>query len=102
MFFSFNFQGTTYPCAVIRWFDTAGDSPDEDTGMWIMQPAYHTNHSLHISVIHVDSIYRAAHLIPVYGAQFVSHDLKYYQSYDTFRTYYVNKYADHHAFEIAF
>ncbi|KAG1787529.1 uncharacterized protein HD556DRAFT_1434418 [Suillus plorans] len=86
----------------IWWFDTVGDSPDEDTGMWIVQPAYRANHSPHMSIIHIDSIYCAAHLIPVYGAQFVSHDLKYYQSYDSFRAYYVNKYADHHAFEIAF
>jgi hypothetical protein len=55
-----------------------------------------------MSIIHIDSIYHAAHLIPVYGTQFVSHDPKYYQSYDSFRAYYVNKYADHHAFEIAF
>ncbi|KAG2135326.1 hypothetical protein DEU56DRAFT_738053 [Suillus clintonianus] len=101
-FFSFNFQGITYPCAVIRWFDTIGDSPDEDTGMWVVRPAYHANHAPHMSIIHIDSIYRAAHLIPIYGAQFVSYDLRYYQSYDTFRAYYVNKYADHHAFEIAF
>ncbi|KAG2059401.1 hypothetical protein BDR06DRAFT_1069438 [Suillus hirtellus] len=101
-FFSFTFQGMTYPCAVIWWFNTVGDSPDEDTGMWIVRPAYRANHSPHMSIIHIDSIYHAAHLIPVYGAQFVSHDLKYYQSYDSFRAYYVNKYADHHAFEIAF
>ncbi|OAX32884.1 hypothetical protein K503DRAFT_841082, partial [Rhizopogon vinicolor AM-OR11-026] len=25
-FFSFTFRGITYPCAVIRWFDTVGDS----------------------------------------------------------------------------
>ncbi|KAG1883443.1 hypothetical protein F4604DRAFT_1879062 [Suillus subluteus] len=101
-FFSFNFQGITYPCAVIWWFDTIGDSPDDDTRMWVVRPAYHANHAPHISIIHVDSIYRAAHLIPIYGARSVSYDLKYYQSYDTFRAYYVNKYADHHAFEIAF
>jgi hypothetical protein len=43
--FSFTFQVTTYPCAVIQWFDTTGESPDEDTGMWIVQPAYHANRS---------------------------------------------------------
>ncbi|KAG1880232.1 hypothetical protein C8R48DRAFT_744596 [Suillus tomentosus] len=75
----------------IQWFNTVGDSPDEDTGMWIVRPAYRANHSPHMSIIHIDSIYRAAHLIPVYGTQFVSHDLKYYQSYDSFRAYYVNK-----------
>ncbi|KAJ8586800.1 hypothetical protein M405DRAFT_822808 [Rhizopogon salebrosus TDB-379] len=70
--------------------------------MWIVRPAYNANHSPNLSIIHIDAIYRAAHLIPVYGGQFVSRDLKFYHSYDSFRTYYVNKYADHHAFEIAF
>ena len=101
-FFSFTFRGEMYPCAVIHWFDTVGDSPDEDSGMWVVRPAYHANHSPNLSIIHIDAIYRAAHLIPVYGAQFVSRDLEFYQSYDSFCTYYVNKYADHHAFEIAF
>ncbi|KAG2097932.1 uncharacterized protein F5147DRAFT_583292 [Suillus discolor] len=55
------------------------------------------------ALIHFCSIYRAAHLIPVYGTHFfVSWDLKFHYSYDSFWFYYVNKYADHHAFEIAF
>ncbi|KAH7921240.1 hypothetical protein BV22DRAFT_1019790, partial [Leucogyrophana mollusca] len=53
-------------------------------------------------VIHTDTIYRAAHLIPVYGVEFVPDNLKFHHSYDAFHTFYVNKYADHHAFEIAF
>ncbi|KAG1717372.1 uncharacterized protein EDB91DRAFT_1067996, partial [Suillus paluster] len=53
-------------------------------------------------ILGIRDIYHAAHLIPIYGAQSVSYDLKYYQSYDMFRAYYVNKYTDHHAFEIAF
>jgi hypothetical protein len=61
-FFSFAFRGKFYPCAVIRWFDTIGDSPDEDSGMWIVRPAYNANHSPNLSVIHIDAIYRAAHL----------------------------------------
>ncbi|KIK45312.1 hypothetical protein CY34DRAFT_78172, partial [Suillus luteus UH-Slu-Lm8-n1] len=72
------------------------------TRMWTVRPAHHANHSLHISIIHIDLIYRAAHLIPVYGGRFISYDLKYYQSYDTFQAYYMNKYADHHTFDIAF
>ena len=100
-FFSFKCRGVSYPCAVVRWFDTVGDSPDEDTGMWVVRPAYCANNSPNISVIHIDTIYRAAHLIPVYGTRFVPPDLKHYQTYDFFRKFYVNKYADHHAFEIA-
>ncbi|KAG1732554.1 hypothetical protein EDB19DRAFT_2003517 [Suillus lakei] len=101
-FFSFTVRGTTFPCAVIRWFDTVGDSADEDTGLWVVRPGFAPNHSPNISIIHGDTIYHAAHLIPVYGTHFISHDLKFHHSYDSFRFYYVNKYADHHAFEIAF
>ncbi|KAG1878335.1 hypothetical protein F4604DRAFT_1580134 [Suillus subluteus] len=99
-FFSFTYRAETYPCTVVQWFDTLGDLPDENTGMWVVQPAHHANNTPNISVIHVDSIYRAAHLIPVYGSRFVSPNLRHYQTYDSFCKFYVNKYADHHAFEI--
>jgi len=80
---------------------------EHETASWGAQhdpkliTAYNANRSPNLSIIHIDAIYRAAHLIPVYGAQFVSRDLKFYQSYDSFCTYYISKYADHHAFEIA-
>ncbi|KAG2121944.1 hypothetical protein DEU56DRAFT_926912 [Suillus clintonianus] len=100
-FFSFNYGGTTYPCAVLRWFDIIGDSPDEDTGMWMVRPACGANNAAIYNIIHVDTIYRAAHLIPVYGRRFLRRDITLHNSYDTFRTFYVNKYADHHSFELA-
>ncbi|KAG1906308.1 uncharacterized protein F5891DRAFT_1182556 [Suillus fuscotomentosus] len=84
------------------WFDKVGDAPDEDTGMWIVRPGFGADSAPGYAVIHIDSIYRAAHLIPMYGVQFVPQELKFYHSYDAFQAYYVNKYADHHAFEIAF
>ncbi|KAG1722877.1 uncharacterized protein EDB91DRAFT_1240170 [Suillus paluster] len=99
-FFSFSYQSDVYPCAVIQWFDKVSDAADEDMGMWIVSPAA-TGASKH-AVIHIDAIYRAAHLIPVYGTEFFPRGLKHYDSYDAFQAYYVNKYADHHAFEIAF
>ncbi|KAG1727942.1 uncharacterized protein EDB91DRAFT_1060898 [Suillus paluster] len=101
-FFSFRYRGRLYPCALISWFDKVGDTPDEDTGMWIVRPGYGADDAPEYAVIHIDSIYRAAHLIPMYGMQFVPRELKFYHSYDVFQAYYVNKYADHHAFEIAF
>ncbi|KAG2124061.1 hypothetical protein DEU56DRAFT_923674 [Suillus clintonianus] len=100
-FFSYTFEGILYPCAVVRWFDKASDGPDEDTGMWIVKPSFDTDNSPFIGIIHIDSIYRAAHLVPIYGTQFISRDLKHYDSYDAFQAFYVNKFADHHAFEIA-
>ena len=100
-FFSFKFNGDVYPCAVVRWYDVIGNSPDIDTGMWMVRPAYSANHAPSHSVIHVDTIYRAAHLIPIYGRRFLPPDVNLHVSYDFFRAFYVNKYIDHHAFELA-
>lgn len=50
-----------------------------------------------------DSIVRAAHLMPVFGSGFTPKHLTPALSLTTiFRGWYVNKYIDHHAFEIAF
>ncbi|KAG1765182.1 hypothetical protein EV702DRAFT_1182518 [Suillus placidus] len=100
-FFSFTFKAVSYPCAVVHWFKKADDGPDKDTGMWIVKPLYDTDQSLLVGIIHIDSIYRAAHLIPIYGTHAIPKDLKHYDSYDAFCAFYVNKFADHHAFEIA-
>jgi hypothetical protein len=40
-------------------------------------------------------------LIPVYGPDFIADNIEYFHSYDAFRSFYINKFADHHAFEIA-
>jgi hypothetical protein len=39
-------------------------------------------------------------LIGVYGAEPVSIDLKFSDSLYAFHTYYVNRYADHHSYEV--
>ncbi|KAI6017379.1 hypothetical protein PISMIDRAFT_41848, partial [Pisolithus microcarpus 441] len=90
-----------YPCAVIHWFDKIGDGPDVDTGMWIVHPLLLLNCSPNFSIIHTDVIYHAIHLIPIYENQFISHDIQPHHSYDAFHVFYVNKYANHHAFKIA-
>ncbi|KAG2126953.1 hypothetical protein DEU56DRAFT_872848 [Suillus clintonianus] len=100
-FFSLTFEAVSYPCAVVRWFDKADDRPDEDTGMWVVRPSYDADHSPSVGIVHIDSIYRAAHLIPIYGTHTIPQDFKHYDSYDAFRAFYINKFADHHAFEIA-
>ncbi|KAG1886826.1 uncharacterized protein F5891DRAFT_1132421 [Suillus fuscotomentosus] len=79
-----------------------GDSADEDTGMWIVHPSVRDDGTPNLTVIHIDSVYCAAHLIPVYGVNgpdFIPKDIEYFHSYDAFCLFYVNKYADHHAFE---
>lgn len=102
LFFSLCYDGTRYPCALIQWFSTISDGPDEDTGMWIVQPDLDANGQRALEVVHVHSILRGAHLIPIYGQNRLPLDIHYTDSLDIFQAYYVNKYIDHHAFEIAF
>ncbi|KAG1850415.1 hypothetical protein F4604DRAFT_1883666 [Suillus subluteus] len=99
-FFSFTYRAETYPCAVVQWFDTLRELPDNDTSMWMVQPTHHANNAPHIAIIHVNLIYRAAHLIPIYSSQFIPPNLQHYQTYDSFHRFYINKYANHHSFKI--
>jgi hypothetical protein len=100
LFFSFVFDGKTYPCALVRWFSRIAEECDEDTGMWMVQPEVEDNDSPSISVIHIDCIFRAAHLLPIYGDDPID-SISPDDSLDIFHGFYVNKYIDHHAFEIA-
>jgi hypothetical protein len=100
LLFSFHFEGIVYPCALVEWFNTIGDEADRDTGMWMVKPEYASNGQRLKSVIHLDCVLRGAHLLPVYGDKFIPRNLHYSQTLDAFRAFYVNKYIDHHAFEI--
>jgi hypothetical protein len=101
-FFSFKFRNVLYPCALIQWYLHNDDGPDEDTGMWVVEPNSLPDGSASTAVIHLDSILRAAHLIPIYGQDTIPMDIPLAYLLDVFHSYYVNKYIDHHAFEIAF
>ncbi|KAG1897517.1 uncharacterized protein F5891DRAFT_1191716 [Suillus fuscotomentosus] len=74
---------------------------DPDTGMHIVALLTNDDGTPDISLIHIDCIFRAAHLIPLYGADFLPHEITPHDSYNVFRAFYINKYADHHAFEVA-
>ena len=100
-FFSFHDKGLYYPCAAVHWFNHARDRPDKDTGMWLVCLQFNERHQHMISIIHIDSIYQAAHFIPVYGKHFVPMHLQPHHSYDGFHLFYINKFADYYAFEIA-
>ncbi|KAG2345936.1 hypothetical protein BDR05DRAFT_974817 [Suillus weaverae] len=100
-FFSFKHEWEVYPCALIQWFEKIGDCPDEDTGMWMVALSFHEDGSRDLAVIHIETVFCAAHLIPIYGSEYIPPSLKFYQSLDTFGSFYVNKYTDHHVFKIA-
>jgi hypothetical protein len=97
-FFSFTFHGIHYPCAFVHWFTTISDGPDEDTGMWVVQPEMDPNSLPVVSVIHLDCVIRAAHLIGIFGGDFIPKGLHFSQSLDSFKKFYINRFIDHHAF----
>ena len=101
-FFSFVYtNGTTYTCALVRWFDHIADHPDELTGMWMVSPSVLDNGSQNLAVIPLDSIVCSAHLLPIFGHEDVPEHINFHNSLDIYRGFYVNRFADHHAFELA-
>ncbi|KAG1727186.1 uncharacterized protein EDB91DRAFT_1061272 [Suillus paluster] len=103
LFFSFAFKGVTYPCALIDRFSWMGRGPDSMTGMWKVKPEVSGQLRTRVqSIEHVDTILRSAHLIPVFGSGPLPDGFHFSYSLDVLNSYYVNKYADHHAHEIVF
>lgn len=100
MFFSYydSYLDSTIPCALVNWFIPNTEEPDDITGMWVVHPEYEDNKRT-IEVIHIDSIARGAHLLPVYGSGFLPEDFQFTVALDSFKSYYVNHYIDHHAHE---
>jgi hypothetical protein len=96
LLFSFKFENRRYPCALVNWF-VPGNEPDDDTGMWVVQPEFGGNGRRTLAIIHLDCVARGAHLLPVYGSSFVPDDLHFSDSLDVFRAYFVNHYVDHHS-----
>jgi hypothetical protein len=101
LFFCFEYFGEVYPCAFVRWFSRIGNERDENTGMWMVQPELDTNGEAVFSVIHLDCIVRAAHLLPIFGNDPIPKDLLFHHTLDAFSAFYVNRYGDHHYFEVA-
>lgn len=101
-FFKFRLDKEQFPCALVSWFSPVSDEPCEDTGMWIVEPDLDERGHCMMSVIHLDCILRGAHLIGVTGQDNIPRKLQHSDSLDVFKAFYVNKYIDHHAHEIAF
>ena len=100
--FDFHFQNQLYPCALVHWFDTIGDKPCINIGMWMVQPEYDDQGASVLSVIHLDSIMWPAHLIGIYGANSIPRDLHFSDSLSAFSASYINKYLNYHAYKLAF
>ena len=102
LFFKFSHNSVDYPCALVRWYSTS-DEPDATTGLWVVEPETTHRGMRHMSVIHLDSIVCGAHLLPRFPSDApVYREINYTNVLDVYKTFYVNKFIDHHAFEIAF
>ncbi|KAJ7719659.1 hypothetical protein B0H16DRAFT_1794428 [Mycena metata] len=104
LLFSFQFDGVDYPCALVEWYNKIGRGPDEDTGMGMVRPDLRNTRARDpvMSVVHLDSVLRGAHLIPVFGSRYLPCGFRHTWSLDAFEAFFVNKYIDAHANEIAF
>lgn len=104
LFFSFSHEGKTYSCALVHWFDRYGAYPDPLTGMWIVRPDVRgRQRKPFLSVVHLKSLVRGVHLMPVFGGKHpVPDSVDFYNSLDCYSAFYVNKYVDYHANEILF
>ena len=100
LFFSFNYHMKEYQCVLIQWLSFVDTEPDEETGFWLVWRDVKDDGCPHLAVIHVDSIYRAVHLLPAHcNNRFVNREVTMHSSLDTFDLFFVNRFADHHAFE---
>jgi hypothetical protein len=70
--------------------------------MWIVEPDVNRAGTRLMEVIHLDTLLRSAHLIGVSGEDCLPRRFRHYDTLDSFKQFYVNKYADHQAHEIAF
>lgn len=101
LFFAFWHQDKKYPSALIQWFSFVDSEPDDATGMYLVQPDTTDTGDPRLAIVHVDSIFRAVHLLPVYrDNKFISRDITMHTSLDTLKLFYVNKFVDYHAFEV--
>lgn len=51
LFFSFTFDDVKYSCTLIDWYNRIADSPDGNTGMWIVKAVLGNS-----AIIHIDAI----------------------------------------------
>lgn len=96
--FSFVYDDLCHDCAFVEWFELDSDQPDPATGMWIVKPEMRERERAQ-SIIPINSIIRACHLIGVYSQSSIPVDFHFADSLVAFKRYYVNWFADYHIHE---
>ena len=83
LFFSFWHENREYPCTLIQWYEHVGSKPDGDTGLWMVKPDTDDAGNPHLAIIHLDSIYRAVHLLLAHqNSTFVKRTITMHSSLD--------------------
>lgn len=98
LFFSFHYRRESFSCALINWF-IHDEEPDRDTGMWTVQLEHDRQGQPTVEVIDINTIARGAHLLPVYGSSRVPDDFSHHDALDSYNSFFVNHFIDHHAHE---
>ena len=88
-------DGTRYPCALIDWFEKVSEVPSDVTGMYKIQPKLDKYGQQVTSIVHIDAIFHAVNLSPMFRNTTVPIGFLYSYSLDAFETFYVNKYGDY-------
>ena len=103
--FSFKHNQAFYECALVHGYQVVNPSPDEITRMAIVKRAMRRSLP-RARVVPLNDILRAVHLILVFSQLGTKHIPKKYKHEDIlndrklFKQFYVNKFIDHHGFEI--
>ena len=69
--------------------------------MWWVEPDFNTEQDPLYAVIHLDMIIHTADMIGETDGP-LSTAITYIPALDMFNSFYINKYVDHHTYEIAF
>lgn len=102
LFFSFSYEGEEHACAYVHWFERVGDEPHPVTGMWQVRPDFNEAGNRLASVVSVDNILRGVHLLPVFAEEYTDLTMTFSDTLYAFHTYFINRYSDYHANEIAY
>ena len=101
LLFSFQHENKEYPSALIQWYSHVGSEPDDETRLWMVEPDTNDAGDPHLAIIHLDTIYRAVHLLPAHqNNTFVKRTITMHSSLDMFQLFYINRFADHQSFEV--
>ena len=101
LFFSFALDGVKYQCALVHWFSHTIDMPHNVTGMHAVKPDCLPNSQPSTAVIHLDTVFRVVHPLPVFSAHPTPSKCQCFEpTLDLFSQFYINRYIDHHAFKV--